>query len=209
MPDDDYEIMPHSSLDKLKADLESLKKTTGSSGSSKETMDAVNALKTSIEELLDIFKVASEDMKMQEAEAVGVEKKIGPLIRKVDTLIEQNQELAKGIVVIADMLKDQLPQIQSKLEKKEEHKEKPLHQDHPKPQHEDLFSSYSPPERYSQSPPQPMNRAPPRGPPNAPSPRMPPQPMPSMAASNNPPDPFPGLEEPPKKEGIFGKIFKK
>lgn len=119
MPTDEYDILPRNSIERLKADLDNLKAKTQSMSSdsgNKEVIGSINELKTSINNLMTLFSTAAEEMKMDEAENLGVEKKLGPLSRKLDTLIDQNQEIAKGLVVIADMIKEHFPKIEEEID---------------------------------------------------------------------------------------------
>lgn len=119
MPTDEYDILPRNSIERLKADLDNLKAKTNemsSDSSTKEVIGSINELKTSINNLMSLFTTAAEEMKMEEAEHVGVEKKLGPLSKKLDTLIEQNQEIARGLVVIADMIKEHFPKIEQEID---------------------------------------------------------------------------------------------
>ncbi len=119
MPTDEYDILPRNSIERLKADLDNLKAKTNemsSDSGNREVVSSINELKTSINNLMGLFSTAAEEMKLEEAEHVGVEKKLGPLSRKLDTLIDQNQEIAKGLVVIADMIKEHFPKIEEEID---------------------------------------------------------------------------------------------
>ena len=119
MPTDEYDILPRNSIERLKADLDNLKAKTNemsSDSGTKEVIGSINELKISINNLMSLFTAAAEEMKMEEAEYVGVEKKLGPLSRKLDTLTEQNQEIARGLVVIADMIKEHFPKIEQEID---------------------------------------------------------------------------------------------
>jgi hypothetical protein len=141
MSEDEYDILPRNSLEKLKSDLDTLKKKTSGEGS-ENMVKSMEELKGSINNLLEMFKQASEEMKLENAEQIGVEKKLGPLTKKVDMLIEQNQELAKGLVVVADMVKEHFPKLEHEVHdmlKKNVHKEhhpEPKHEEHHVPKHE-------------------------------------------------------------------------
>ncbi|MBI2135910.1 hypothetical protein HYU06_02480, partial [Candidatus Woesearchaeota archaeon] len=82
MPTDEYDILPRNSIERLKSDLDNLKAKTNemsSDSSTKEAIGSINELKISINNLMSLFAAAAEEMKMEEAEYVGVEKKLGPL----------------------------------------------------------------------------------------------------------------------------------
>ena len=64
--EDEYELLPQSSLEKLKSDLDSLKRSAGSSGGvNKEAVQSISDLKDSIDKLLQLFAVAADEMKKE------------------------------------------------------------------------------------------------------------------------------------------------
>ena len=69
----------------------------------KESIDNLN---NSINSLIKLFKEATEQLKMEEHDSEVVDKKISPVIQKITTLEEQNEKIARGIVAVADMLKE-------------------------------------------------------------------------------------------------------
>ena len=69
----------------------------------KKELDRLNK---SLNVMLEVFKQAAEDLKLEEHDSDTLAKQMGPLSDKIDTLIDQNQKIAKGIVAIADMVKE-------------------------------------------------------------------------------------------------------
>ncbi len=69
----------------------------------KESIDNLN---NSINSLMKLFKEATEQLKMEEHDSEVVDKKISPVMQKITTLEEQNEKIARGIVAVADMLKE-------------------------------------------------------------------------------------------------------
>ncbi len=110
--EEEYEIMPHSKLDKLKEDVEELKK-----GPSKEMHESMNDLKGSIDKMIDLFRVAAEEMKTERIQEEGVEKRLGPVLQKLDKIAQQQNQLANGMVAIADMIKEHFPRIEHDIER--------------------------------------------------------------------------------------------
>jgi hypothetical protein len=109
MTNDDYELLPHEEINRLKREIEKLKKSSGSNP--KVLVDSMDSLSSSINSLLGIFKEAAEEMKLDEHDSVMLSDKITPLLIKVDKVLEQNEKIAKGIVAIADMVET----IQAKI----------------------------------------------------------------------------------------------
>ena len=85
--EEEYEIMSHSKLDKLKSEVEQLKK-----GPSKEMHESMNNLKGSMDQMINLFKVAANEMKTERIQEEGVEKKLGPLMDKLDKISEQQND---------------------------------------------------------------------------------------------------------------------
>jgi hypothetical protein len=235
---EEYEILQHGSLNKLKSDLDAVK--------SNATQQSMDSLRESIDKLLKVFTMASQEMHEEEIETNAIHKKIKPLNDKVDQLIEQNQELARGLVVVADLVKQHIPKIESELHSLKIPKPKssiPI--DTPKSydkgnkppidltRSEDPFGDFDRPSapypnfsHTNQGPPHSSRQAhapssrssfpsPPRAP-NAPFPN-PPSSLSSPGSDLPPfgdldlgaPQPLPGFEEKPKKKSFLGKLFKK
>ena len=70
----------------------------------KETM---GDLSKNMHELVKIFKTASVQMEAEDQEQRIMSKQLGPLMEKIDMLIDQNRKIAKGIVTVADMMAEQ------------------------------------------------------------------------------------------------------
>ncbi len=66
---------------------------------------SIDDLNNSINYLVGIFKGAAEEIKTEPQE-LEVDKKISPLMKKISILEEQNEKIARGIVAVADMLKE-------------------------------------------------------------------------------------------------------
>lgn len=210
--DDSYEIMPYKEIVELKKQIAELQRKTGDT-TSKELLESMAALTKSMNNMLQLFSSAAEEMKLEEKTESELSQKVAPLIEKVDRLEEQNKTIAEGLVAIASMLKDI---------KKGEKVEKPKEFIPPKPSEKPEFEEFPPmgePELPPLEPPGPM--PPIRGPPpfSTGSPRVvprrpmpppfgppPPGPMPFGGADFGLP-PLPPLEEEPKRKG-FG-LFKK
>lgn len=101
--DEEYELTPHKMLEELRSEVEKLKKNPyADSGSSKSLLEAMDKLRESINELIEIFKSAHDDMIQNEGSDSGLGK-------KVDRLAEENKKIAHGIVSLAEMIKRDKP----------------------------------------------------------------------------------------------------
>jgi len=182
---------------------------------SRDLYDAVQKLNQTVTGMLDIFSAATEQMKLEEREFESESRKHEMIISKLDKLIDQNKTIAEGMVAIVEMVKEKI--VAPAREK----------QDMFMPKEESLFKP-TPPRPFIrqqewQPKPEPMQRTQPMmAPPQMSSPSMPspmpsdfemqmppmqPEPSPEMPDLDFPEEPF-GLEEEPKKKGLFG-MFKK
>ena len=106
--DDDYELLPHKEIAELKTELERLKK--GPSSESRSQMDQLTGALTN---LLNLFKEASSQMRLEEDEGNIVSEKLIPIEEKLDQILDQNKKIAEGILAMADMIKDMKEERQS------------------------------------------------------------------------------------------------
>lgn len=192
-----YELMPHKKIKNIKKEIENLKKKAETeSFTSKSFMKSVGSLTQSIDSLMELFKEATESMKMEEQAEEEVSKKITPLLARMDDIEEQNRKIAQGIVTIADMVTELKEDIE-KIKKPEM----------PKPMPRPKF--VVPPQ-----PPKPRpSHVPPLGMPPPPGARIPPpweRPGALVPPGPLPPGPLPEFKPPEKKKkGLLGGLFKK
>jgi chromosome segregation ATPase len=119
MEEEEYSIVSKKEFLALKKEIEKLKKNPLEGSDSGETLQAsIDNLNKSLNVMLEVFKQASEDLKLEEHESETVGKQIAPMQEKLDTLIDQNQKIAKGLVTIADMVKEKLEEISEKAAEK-------------------------------------------------------------------------------------------
>ena len=105
--DTEYEILPHTELDYLRHEVEKLKRNPlGDAQASMSLLDAMNKLNMNVVKLVEIFTSANEEMVRTFHETSTQEQ-----IRK---MLEQNEKLAKGIVAVAELVKD----LENKIEEK-------------------------------------------------------------------------------------------
>ncbi|MBI4739262.1 hypothetical protein HY772_06950 [Candidatus Woesearchaeota archaeon] len=118
--DDEYAIVSKKEFLALKKELDRIKKNPLEGSPVGENLqDSIDNLNTSVNSMLEVFKQAAQEMGVEEHDTQLVSKQIGPLQEKVDTLIEQNQKIAKGIVAIADMVREKLEEIEARASRME------------------------------------------------------------------------------------------
>lgn len=120
--EEEYAIVSKKEFMQLKRELDKLKKNP-LEGSEKgaDLQDSIDSLNVSLNSMMNLFKEASDQLQLEERDTEMVGKKLDPINEKLDTLIEQNQKIAKGIVAVADMVREKLEE----MGEKEEHKESP------------------------------------------------------------------------------------
>ena len=94
---DEYELIPHQEILELRKEIEALKeqlKTRGQAGEPQKN------LTESIQELILIFREATEQLRSKPASQ-----------ESLAMLVDQNEKIAKGLLAIADILNEYLPQI--------------------------------------------------------------------------------------------------
>ena len=167
----------------------------------KELYDAVQKLAQTMTDILEVFGAAAEQMRLEEKGYEAEAKKHEMIILKLDKVMDQNRTIAEAMVGVVDMIKEKLV-----APAKEESLFKPRAEPQP-------FKPIRP--EWQPKPEPMMPRAQPMQPPIAPiaPPITAPLPefgMPPMQPAPSPDFDFPefGLEEEPKKKGLFG-MFKK
>ncbi|MBR9677400.1 hypothetical protein GOV04_04620 [Candidatus Woesearchaeota archaeon] len=109
MTDDDYELISHKEIAELRKQITEMKGGKTASPASAQSAEPsttsnmeelLEQLNTNITTMLAVFKEAGKNLE-EGQDTVGVE-----IIGKLDTVIEQNKKIAKGIVTVADMIKD-------------------------------------------------------------------------------------------------------
>jgi len=94
----DYELLPEKDIAKLKRELDKLRIV-----SSKISPENIEQLNRNINELIDIIKIAGNQMKFEETDLYS--QKLNLIANKLDTLIDENKKIAEGIVAVADLVK--------------------------------------------------------------------------------------------------------
>ena len=99
MPDQgEYELLPHEELERLRKEVETLKKDPLSGmGSSKSLIEGMDNLSKSINNILHLFSQVQNDL-VREYDGSRPQEKL-------NRILEQNEKIAKALIAIADMTK--------------------------------------------------------------------------------------------------------
>ena len=103
--EDSYQIMPYKEIVALRKEIDSLK-TKNDDSSFQALLNSMSTLTKSMNSMLELFRTAAEEMKLEGKSEMGVAKEIGPLTEKMNTLMDQNKTIAEGLLAISDMVKE-------------------------------------------------------------------------------------------------------
>jgi hypothetical protein len=100
---EDYEILPQKEIQELKEELRKLKEFEITP--SKKMGVQLVELNTKLDKLLSIFEEATTALQLEEG-GLSFKEKMRPVVEKMNKILEQNSEIAQGIVAVADLVKD-------------------------------------------------------------------------------------------------------
>jgi len=104
--EEEYEIIPHERLLRLEREVSTLKEhPLGATEAGQTLIDRVERLTEAIEGLTNLFKEAASQIKLEEKKELPVEK-MKPILDRMKELSEQNEKIARGIITVAEMLKE-------------------------------------------------------------------------------------------------------
>lgn len=212
-----YGVMPQSEISDLRKQMKKLQE--GDSLDSNQLLQSMNNLTKGMDSMLQLFKTAAEEMKLEEIEEKALSREVQPMMDRLNEIIEQNKVIAEGMIALADLVKEKA------LSKENDDEEAPDNAITPPDQ------GILPPNPGIFPPPNQMRPPQPGQPPSMymgqpnmnipPAPRVPPMPqggyfpspedqridLPPPPAPIRPPQgtlpPFPSI--PPKKRGFFKK----
>ena len=99
--EDEYELMPRRDIDELKGELRKLKEFEITP--TKKLHVSINELNAKIDKLIAIFEDAQRSVRSEEG-GLGFAEKMKPLADKMNKILEQNADIAEGILSLADMI---------------------------------------------------------------------------------------------------------
>ena len=96
---DDYEILPHKEILELREELRRLK----AKPSERTLQISMVELAGKVDKLINIFTEALEEIRVEEG-GLTFQEKMKPVLNRMEKILEQNSQIAEGIVALADML---------------------------------------------------------------------------------------------------------
>jgi hypothetical protein len=109
-PEEEYELVPYKEIAELKDELHRLKDYP--IPSSKKLQVSMDELALKIDRMTQIMEEAGHEMHAEEG-GLSLEDKLGPIMERLEKVLEQNSEIAKGIVAVADLIEE----LRQRLEK--------------------------------------------------------------------------------------------
>ncbi len=96
---EEYQLVPRRELEYLHREVEEIKRNPfGETKSSKDLLSSMAALNKNIERLVHILETANDEIVRDYKDGANTE--------RLNRILEQNEKLAKGIVAIAELLKE-------------------------------------------------------------------------------------------------------
>ena len=99
-----YGVMPQSEISDLKKQMKKLQE--GGSLDSNQLLQSMNNLTKGMDSMLQLFKTAAEEMRIEEQEEKALTREIQPMMDKLNEIIEQNKIIAEGMVALSDIVKE-------------------------------------------------------------------------------------------------------
>jgi archaellum component FlaC len=80
-------------------------------------IDSMNGLSKTLNSMMNLFDRASESMAQEEQGQSMVSENFGPLMNKVNTILDQNNKIAQGMVTILEQIEETKKEQDAKIEK--------------------------------------------------------------------------------------------
>lgn len=219
--------LQYKDISELRKELESMKGRKDISA--RDLYQTVQKMSQTMSDMLEVFGAAAEQMSQEEKEYGAETKKHELILSKLDRVIEQNKTIAEGMVSVVEMMKENLampakeeqmfkaPEPRQFMKPQQDWQPRPEFKPRPQPSMQQMSqpmpqpsfnpTSFTPPlnpPSFAQAPNPPPINQPNLSPPDFGMPSLQPTPEPDL---DFPEEPL-GLEEEPKKKGLFG-MFKK
>ncbi len=110
---EEYELLPHREIEDLKDELRKLKEFEITP--TKKLRISLIELNKKLNKLLQIFDEARHEIRTEEI-GLGFKEKMKPVTEKMNRLLEQQADIAEGMVALADIVKEMKKEEAPKLE---------------------------------------------------------------------------------------------
>jgi hypothetical protein len=99
---DDYELLPHGELVKLREEIRQLNNSSPKGRAHSSLDKSMAELNKTIGNLFEIFKETNMELKLGDSQITSRLSKLNSLNEKLDTIIDQNEKIAEAILVVAE-----------------------------------------------------------------------------------------------------------
>ena len=106
---EEYELLPQKEISELRGELSKMREFPAGPG--RRMQISMDQLGDKVDKLIAIFEEAMHELKVEEG-GLSFQEKMRPLMERMNKMLDQQAEIASGIVALADMLND----IKQKLE---------------------------------------------------------------------------------------------
>ncbi|MBS3128016.1 hypothetical protein J4410_02635 [Candidatus Woesearchaeota archaeon] len=101
--EDEYELIPHKEIVELKDEIRKLHENPPSP--TKHLQISMNDLARKLDQMTEVFEKSMKVMSDEEG-GLSFQERMQPLLHRMDKILEQNAQIADGIVAMADMMND-------------------------------------------------------------------------------------------------------
>ena len=109
--EDEYDLIPHKEIQDLKEELQKLREFPA--GPAARLQISLSEVSQKLDKMIRIFEEALHNT--QAEGGLSVQERLKPINTKIDTLMEQQQEIAKGMIELADMMTSMKKQAPSPM----------------------------------------------------------------------------------------------
>lgn len=113
--DTDYEFIPKATLEDMKKQIAELQRQIQQKEkiSVDQFSQAIAKLTQSMEEMNELFRAATEELKIEEDAGQRIDEYIEPLNKRLNAIEDQNKKIADAMLALADMINDLKEQKQA------------------------------------------------------------------------------------------------
>ena len=100
---DDYELLPHREVAELRGELSKMREFPAGPG--RRMQISMDQLADKVDKMISIFEEAMHELKVEEG-GLSFQEKMRPLMERMNKMLDQQAEIASGIVALADLIND-------------------------------------------------------------------------------------------------------
>ena len=100
---EDYELLPHREVAELRGELSKMREFPAGPG--RRMQISMDQLADKVDKMISIFEEAMHELKVEEG-GLSFQEKMRPLMERMNKMLDQQAEIASGIVALADLIND-------------------------------------------------------------------------------------------------------